>query len=117
MLNNRVAATRDDDVAGQWVAVDESGWDGEQLYARTDRYLSIGSVAVDDDSAALIVEKLRRATALRQPPELKFAQFTGQRSGRRLEALVGLIEPRGALAGRACVYLVDKHYFVTAEII
>lgn len=89
----------------------------EQLYARADRYLSIGSVAIDDDSATLIVDKLRQDTALRQPPELKFSQFTGQRSGRRLEALAGLIEPQGALAGRARVYLVDKHFFVTAKII
>jgi len=36
--NNEAAATHDDEVAGRWVAVDESGWDGEQLYARTDRY-------------------------------------------------------------------------------
>ncbi len=44
--NNQATATRDDNVAGRWVAVDESGWDGEQLYARADRYLSIGSVAM-----------------------------------------------------------------------
>jgi len=115
--NNRATATRDDSVAGRWVAVDESGWDGEQLYARTDRYLSIGSVAIDDDSAALIVGKLRQDTALKQPPELKFSHFTGQRSSRRLDALAGLIEPLGALARRARVYLVDKHFFVTAKII
>jgi hypothetical protein len=115
--NNQATATHDDNVAGRWVAVDESGWDGEQLYARADRYLSIGSVATDDDSAALIVDRLRQDTALRQPPELKFSQFTGQRSGRRMEALAELIEPQGALAGRACVYLVDKHFFVTAKII
>jgi hypothetical protein len=106
--NNRSTATRDDNVAGRWVAVDESGWDGEQLYARADRYLSIGSVAIDDGSAAAIVDKLRQDTALKQPPELKFSQFTGQRSGRRLEALAGLIERPGVLAELAHVYLVDK---------
>jgi hypothetical protein len=98
--NNRAIATRDDNVAGRWVAVDESGWDGEQLFARADRYLSIGSVAIDDDSAALIVNELRQDTGLRQPPGLKFSQFTGQRGGHRLDALAELIEPQGALAGR-----------------
>jgi hypothetical protein len=115
--NNRAAATRDDGVAGRWVAVDESGWDGEQLYARADRYLSIGSVAIDDGSAALIVDGLRQDAVLTQPPELKFSQFAGQRARHRLEALAELIEPSGPLAGRAGVYLVDKHFFVTGKII
>jgi hypothetical protein len=115
--NTQVTATRDDDTAGRWVAVDESGWDGEQLYRRADRYLSIGSVAVDDESAAQIVDRLRRDAGLSQPPELKFAHFTGQRSGTRLEALAALLGPGGALAGRAHVYLVDKHYFVASKII
>jgi hypothetical protein len=115
--NNRATTTRDDSAAGRWVAVDESGWDGEQLYARADRYLSIGSVAIDDDSAGLIVDKLRQDVALKQPPELKFSQFAGQRGAHRLEALAGLIEPQGALVGRARVYLVDKHFFVTGKII
>jgi hypothetical protein len=115
--SNQRAATRDDQVAGRWVAVDESGWDGEQLYGRADRYLSIGSVAVDDESASTIVERLRRETALTQPPELKFGQFASQKGGKRLEALAALLEREGALAGRAHVYLVDKHYFVTGKII
>jgi hypothetical protein len=115
--NNHASATHDDDVAGRWVAVDESGWDGEQLYARADRYLSIGSVAIDDDSAALIVDKLREDTSLKQPPELKFSHFSSQRRGHRLETLVQLIGPEGYLASRASVYLVDKHFFVTAKII
>jgi hypothetical protein len=75
-------------------------------------------VALDDESAALIVEQLRGAAALTQPLELKFRQFTGQKSGGRLEALAALLEPGGgALADRAQVYLVDKHYFVTGKII
>ncbi len=114
---NRTAATRDDDVAGRWVAVDESGWDGEQLYGRADRYLSIGSVAVDDESAARIVDRLRHDTALTQPLELKFAQFAGSKRSNRLEALAALLAPQGPLDRRAHVYLVDKHYFVTGKII
>ena len=114
--NSQAAATRDS-TAGRWVAVDESGWDGEQLYGRDDRYLSIGSVAVDDAAAARIVSKLRRDTRLSQPPELKFRHFTGRGSDTRLEALAALLAPGGMLAGRANVYLVDKHYFVAGKII
>lgn len=115
--NNQVTPTQDDGTAGRWVAADESGWDGEQLYRRADRYLSIGSVAVDDESAAQIVDRLRRDAKLSQPPELKFAHFTSGRSGTRLEALAALLGPGGVLADRVDVYLVDKHYFVTSKII
>lgn len=111
----RAEATCDDESAGRWVAVDESGWDGEQLYGRADRYLSIGSVALDDEAASSIVERLRQDTRIRQPPELKFGQFAG--SADRIEALADLLGPGGALAGRAHVYLVDKHYFITSKII
>jgi hypothetical protein len=112
--NNQVTPTQDDGTAGRWVGADESGWDGEQLYRRTDRYLSIGSVAADDKSAAQIIDRLRRDAKLSQPPELKFAQF---KSGIRLELLAALLGPNGALADRVSVYLVDKHYFVTSKII
>jgi hypothetical protein len=111
--NTHAGATRDGP-ALRWVAADESGWDGEQLYDRADRYLSIGSVAIDDATAEEIVGQLRRDARLSQPPELKFAHF---RDGNRLEVLAGLLGPRGGLAGRAHVYLVDKHYFVTGKII
>ena len=111
--NTQAGATRDDP-AVRWVAADESGWDGEQLYDRHDRYLSIGSVAVDDETAGEIVGQLRRDARLSQPPELKFAHF---RDGNRLEVLVGLLGPGGGLEGRAHIYPVDKHYFVTGKII
>lgn len=115
--NSRTAPTQDDDVSVRWVAVDESGWDGEQLYGRGDRYLVLGSVAIDDKSAAQIVERLRRDTGLTQPPELKFGQFTGGRSGNRLAVLADLLKPNGALVDKVSVYMVDKHYFVTGKII
>jgi len=111
--NNQAAATRDDD-AGRWVAADESGWDGEQLYRRADRYLSIGSVAIDDETAAPIVRQLRHDARLSEPAELKFAQFKSQN---RLDVLAALLGPDGPLAGRTRVYLVDKHYFVASKII
>ena len=111
--NTQAGATRDDP-AVRWVAADESGWDGEQLYDRHDRYLSIGSVAVDDETAGEIVGQLRRDARLSQPPSLKFAHF---RDGNRLEVLVGLLGPGGGPEGRAHIYLVDKHYFVTGKII
>ena len=115
--SNQADATCDDEAAGRWVAVDESGWDGEQLYARADRFLSIGSVAIDDQDAAPIVAQLRQDGALRQPPELKFAQFAAQRSGSRLRALAALLASDGALGGRVSIYLIDKHWFVAAKII
>jgi hypothetical protein len=84
------------------------------LYRRADPYLSIGSVAIDDETAAPIVEQLRKDAQLSQPPELKFAHFKGQS---RLEVLAGMLGPGGPLAGRTRVYLVDKHYFVASKII
>lgn len=108
-------ATRDGSVDGRWVAVDESGWDGEQLFGRADRFLSIGSVAIDDEDAAGIVDQLRLQGRLSQPPELKFGQFSSNQL--RLSALSALLGPGGALEGRVGIYLVDKHYFATAKII
>lgn len=111
---NQPATTRDDKISGRWVAVDESGWDGEQHHNRNDRYLVLGSVAVDDVSAAPIVEKVRRDAGLRQPPELKFKQF---RKPHRLSVIKDLLGPEGDLVDRIDVYVVDKHYFVTAKLI
>jgi hypothetical protein len=74
-------------------------------------------VAVDDDSAADIVARLRADARLDQPPELKFSQFRGTRSESRRDALAALFKNGGPLVGRAQVYLVDKHYFVTAKIV
>jgi hypothetical protein len=98
--------------------VDESGWDGDQLHgARRSRYLSIGSVAISDVEAEPIVQEIRRATQL-QAPELKFSgAFAGPKNAQRRPVLAGLLEPGGALHGRASVYLVDKHYFVVAKLI
>ncbi|WP_409497274.1 hypothetical protein [Amycolatopsis sp. cmx-11-12] len=114
--HSRTAATEDDEVSGRWIAVDESGWDGEQLYGRSDRHLVLGSIAIDDISAAPIVERLRRDAGLTQPPELKFGQFTGTRRD-RLAVLVDLLKPGGVLADKASVFMVDKHYFVAGKII
>jgi hypothetical protein len=84
---------------------------------RADRFLSIGSIAIDDESAAPLVARLRQDAALNQPPELKFAQFAGQKSGSRLRELAALLAPDGALGGRVNIYLIDEHWFVTAKII
>lgn len=111
--SNQETATRDD-AAGRWVAADESGWDGEQLYRRADPNLSIGSEAIDDETAAPIVGQLRDDACLSQPPELKFAQFKSQ--SHRLDVLAGLLGPDGPLAGRTRLCLVDKHYFVASKI-
>jgi len=111
--HNQGGTTRD--AAGlRWVAADEAGWDSEQLYDRADRYLSIGSLAVDDETAAEITGQLRRDARLTQPPELKFTHF---KADTRIQVLADLLGPDGALSGRARVDLVDKHFFVTAKII
>ncbi|MFD8916107.1 hypothetical protein [Streptomyces sp. NPDC059575] len=103
---------------GRWVVADESGWDGDQLHGvRRSRYLSMGSVAISDADAEPIVEEIRKAIRL-QAPELKFSgAFAGPKNGQRRLALSGLLEPGGALHGRASVYLIDKHYFVVAKLI
>jgi hypothetical protein len=74
-------------------------------------------VAIDDSTAAPIVEELRRKSGVVQPPELKAAQFTASRDGRRLDALADLLAPDGPLANRISIYMVDKHYFITGKII
>ncbi|MFG3496819.1 hypothetical protein [Streptomyces sp. NPDC047886] len=103
---------------GRWVALDESGWDGVQLYGwPRSRYLSIGTVTISDHEAAPIVEEIRTATRL-QAAELKFSKaFTGPRNSPRRSVLAGMLEPGGVLHDRASVYLVDKHYFIVGKLI
>lgn len=100
------------------MAVDESGWDGDQLHGEErSRYLSIGSVAISDADAAPIVDEIRTAIRL-QAPELKFSKaFAGPKNGQRRLVLSELLSPGGALYGRASVYLIDKHYFVVGKLI
>jgi hypothetical protein len=114
--HSRSDATRDDG-GSRWVAVDESGWDGEQLYGRASRYLVLGSVAIDDATAAPIVDDLRHRSGVLQPPELKASQFTRSRDSRRLDALADLLALSGPLTDRTSVYMLDKHYFIAGKII
>ncbi|MHC3475307.1 hypothetical protein ACYF6T_42505 [Streptomyces sp. 7R007] len=115
---NQLGATADITGDGRWVAVDESGWHGDQLHGEDrGRYLSIGSVAISDADAAPVVEEIRGATRL-QAPELKFSKaFTGPKNSRRRSVLAALLAPGGALHGRASVYLVDTHYFIVGKLI
>ncbi|MGQ4479318.1 hypothetical protein [Streptomyces sp. SAS_276] len=55
---NRQAPTDDHAGTGRWIAIDESGYDGDQLHDG-DRYVTLGSVAIDDAEAAAIVDALR----------------------------------------------------------
>lgn len=48
---SRQAPTDDRDGAGRWIAIDESGYHGDQLHGG-DRYMILGSVAIDDAEAA-----------------------------------------------------------------
>jgi hypothetical protein len=115
---NQLGPTADTEGGGRWVAVDESGWDGDQLHGeQRSRYLSIGSVAISDTDAEPIVDEIRTATRL-QAPELKFSKvFAGPKNGQRRSVLSALLAPGGDLHGRASVYLIDKHYFVVAKLI
>ncbi|MFD7854508.1 hypothetical protein ACFV6B_09520 [Streptomyces microflavus] len=115
---NQLGATADIEGGGRWVAVDESGWDGDQLHGeQRSRYLSVGSVAISDADAEPIVDEIRSATRL-QAPELKFSGvFAGPKNGTRRPVLSALLAPGGALHGRASVYLLDKHYFVVGKLI
>jgi hypothetical protein len=115
---NRPHQTDDIEGPGRWVALDESGWDGDQLYGQPrSRYLSIGTVAICDADAAPIVDEIRVEMRL-QAPEVKFSRaFTGPRNRLRRSALAKMLEPGGALHDRASVYLVDKHYFIVGKLI
>ncbi|WP_328855393.1 DUF3800 domain-containing protein [Microbispora hainanensis] len=115
---NYPSHTQDGNPPGRWIALDESGWDGDQLHGGDrSRYLVIGSVAISDNDAAGIVETLRREARI-QAPELKFAKsFTAQSHASRRQALKELLAPKGPLEGRASVYVVDKHYFVVSKLI
>ncbi|MFC6067039.1 hypothetical protein [Streptomyces ochraceiscleroticus] len=104
--------------SGQWVAVDESGCDGDQLHgAPRSRYMAMGSVALSDDEAGPILDDVRQACRI-QAPELKFSKmFTGPDNHRRRAVLSELLASGGVLHGRASIYLIDKHYFVVAKLI
>ncbi|MEE1765258.1 hypothetical protein [Streptomyces sp. SP18BB07] len=75
---NRQAPTEDHAGSGRWIAIDESGCDGDQLH-RGGRYMTLGSVAIDDGEAAAIVELLREEARIQNSaPEAKFQKmFTG----------------------------------------
>lgn len=104
---------------GRWVAVDESGWNGEALDRADEPYVVLGSVAIDDAAAAGVVTDLRREARIQQGDELKFARFTGrgEPDRRRLEVLAAALRPGGPLDGRASVYLADKGFSAAAKIV
>ncbi|MFD8096858.1 hypothetical protein [Streptomyces malaysiensis] len=109
-----------DDTVGEhrWIAIDESGYHGDQLHGG-DRYMILGSVAIDDSEAAAIVDTLRREAGIQKSaPEVKFQKmFTGGGAGQRRRLLGELLAPDGPLHDRASVYAIDKHYFVAAKLV
>ncbi|WP_406733575.1 hypothetical protein [Streptomyces sp. NBC_01794] len=115
---NRQAPTDDGAGDGRWIAIDESGYNGDQLSGR-DRYMTLGSVAVDDTEAAGIVDTLRREAGIQKTaPEVKFQKmFTGGGAGARRRLLAEILGPDGPLDGRASVYIIDTHYFVMAKLV
>jgi hypothetical protein len=117
---NRPTPTEDGDGGreGRWIAIDESGYDGDQLHGRG-RYMTLGSVVVDDTEAASLVGTLRQHARIQESaPELKFQKmFTGTGGVHRRQLLAELLGPGGPLAGRASVYVIDKHYFVASKLV
>jgi hypothetical protein len=115
---NRQAPTDDGAGTGRWIAIDESGYHGDQLHGRG-RYMILGSVAIDDVEAAAIVDTLRRDAGIQQSAtEVKFQKmFTGEGASRRRRFLGELLGPGGPLHDRASVYVIDKHYFVAAKLV
>ncbi|KQP63738.1 DUF3800 domain-containing protein [Nocardioides sp. Leaf285] len=99
----------------RWVATDESGWDGEQLIGRYDRFMTIGSVACDDINAEAVLDHLRRTGGITATGELKFKHVA--RSQRRLEALGEVVVSKDLLGGRCSIYVVDKHYMAAAKLV
>ena len=112
---NHSGPTRDGTPLGRWIATDESGWNGEDLYRPDDPYFVVGSVAMDDMAAESIIGDLRLAAAIKRPSELKFQHFVS--NARRLQVLAEVLGPGGPVADRAGIYLTDKRYFITAKII
>ncbi|MCX4539051.1 DUF3800 domain-containing protein [Streptomyces sp. NBC_01669] len=115
---NRQNPTDDGLGEGRWIAVDESGYSGDQLFGG-DRYMTLGSVAVDDTEAAEIVDELRNEAGIQKAaPEVKFqSMFTGARAGRRRHLLAEILAPGGPLHRQASVYVIDKHHFVSAKLV
>lgn len=117
-LHNRAAPTNDAEGGGRWIAIDESGYNGDQLHGG-ERYMTLGAVAVDDITAADIVDRLRAEGRIQQSaPEVKFQKmFTGASAAPRRQLLSQLLGPTGPLYGKASVYVIDKYHFVLAKLV
>lgn len=115
---NSPQLTEDGTPRGRWVAMDESGWDGDQLHGGDrSRYLIVGSVAISDTDAQEIVETVRNKARI-QAPELKFStSFSSRRQSGRRQILKEILSSGGPLEGRTSIYVLDKHYFITAKIV
>ncbi|MGW4660269.1 DUF3800 domain-containing protein [Streptomyces sp. NPDC004279] len=113
---SRQAPTDDRTGSGRWIALDESGYDGDQLH-RGGRYMVLGSVAIDDAEAAAIVDLLREEARIQKSaPEVKFQKMFSERADRR-RLLGELLSPGGPLHDRTSVYVIDKAYFVAATLV
>ncbi|MFF4105436.1 DUF3800 domain-containing protein [Streptomyces sp. NPDC001903] len=115
---NRVAPTKTNEGTARWIAMDESGYDGDQLYGRA-RYMVLGSIAIDDHEASDIIDDLRKQAGIQSSaPELKFQTMFGREGQtRRRHLLKELLDTTGPLADKASVYLIDKHYFIISKLI
>lgn len=108
---------RRDDVGLLEIACDESGWEGENLVGSNTAVFAHASVHVpmaDATRAVLDVRERVRSPATSPDTEYKANALLRARHRETLEWLLG---PRGPLYGRAKVHLVDKAYFVVAEVV
>jgi hypothetical protein len=101
------------DAAETVIACDESGAEGENVYASEHRVFVHASVDLTLDEAAGVIAEVQRL-APTQASEYKSRQLL-RPSGQK--ALDWLLAEDGVLVGRARAFVVDKDYFVVAKIV
>ncbi|MBB5790014.1 hypothetical protein [Jiangella mangrovi] len=95
------------------IACDESGSEGERLTGGNTDVFGYGSVLIDGAAAAACVAELR--VRIRSPAMEYKANHLLRRKHRA--ALAWFLGPAGPIAGRACVYLVDKPFLLVTRVV
>ena len=95
------------------IACDESGSEGERLAGGNTDVFGYGSVLIDLDDAAACVAELR--LRIRSPALEYKANHLLRRKHRA--ALAWFLGADGPVAGRACVYLVDKPFLLVTRVV
>ncbi|TDC50982.1 hypothetical protein E1212_13655 [Jiangella ureilytica] len=95
------------------IACDESGSEGERLAGGNTDVFGYGSVLIDGDAAAACVAELR--LRIRSPALEYKANHLLRRKHRA--ALAWFLGTDGPVAGRACVYLIDKPFLLVTRVV